>query len=211
MTLSISSFDIDRTSGIREAQKAETRAKVVEAARSLFEERGYAEATIREIAKRAGVAPGSVFTTFESKAHLLQAIIFDRYDELFAVARNAAETPGTAVARLTAFSHACYRQELGEIRLLAENIGASWTWPRDADDENRKRLAPLFAIIMNVLTDAVKSGEIRADVDKQLIADTIFSCYLRNFRKAIFDRHNAQQVAAYLSRQIELILNGVRA
>jgi AcrR family transcriptional regulator len=194
--------DDEQIHNLRERQKMGTRAKVVE---------GYEQATIRDIARRAQVAPGSVFTTFESKAELLQAIIFDRLDELFALTSDAVNFTGTAADRLQAFAKAAYEGEMREVRLLAENIGASWTWTPQADAENRVRLAPLFQIIMSVLKDAAAAGEIAKTAPLELIADTIFSCYIRNFRKALYDGWDAGACAAYLDRQVRLILAGAAA
>jgi AcrR family transcriptional regulator len=201
----------EQSYNLRERQKLGTRAKVVEAARTLFEEKGYELATIRDIARRAKVAPGSVFTTFESKAELLQAIIFDRLDELFALTSDAVNFKGTAADRLQAFAKAAYEGEMREVRLLAENIGASWTWSSQADAENRARLTPLFKIIVTVLKDAAAAGEIAKTAPFELMADTIFSCYLRNFRKALYDNWDAEACAAYLGRQIRMILAGAAA
>src|ERR1700693_629539 len=58
--------------GVRLAARREetlaTRARVLNAARDLFDEVGYEETTIRMVAERAGVAVGSVFTTFAGQA-----------------------------------------------------------------------------------------------------------------------------------------------
>jgi AcrR family transcriptional regulator len=48
-----------------------SRAAILEAARQVFAERGYARATIREIARRAGVTHGLVMRHFGSKEQLL--------------------------------------------------------------------------------------------------------------------------------------------
>src|ERR1700749_5240899 len=48
-----------------------SRAAILEAAREVFNERGYARATIREIARRAGVTHGLVMRHFGSKEQLL--------------------------------------------------------------------------------------------------------------------------------------------
>ena len=58
----------------RQQAKARTRAKVLEAARELFERDGFDKATIREIAKAAGMSTGAVFANFEDKAHLYETI-----------------------------------------------------------------------------------------------------------------------------------------
>src|SRR5215210_5590611 len=49
----------------RERRAVETRAAIVEAARSLFEEQGFADTTVDEIAGRADIAPRTFFRYFE--------------------------------------------------------------------------------------------------------------------------------------------------
>jgi len=50
------------------------RARLLEAARSLFAERGYAATTTAQLAREAGVAEGTVFHHFPSKRALLEAV-----------------------------------------------------------------------------------------------------------------------------------------
>jgi AcrR family transcriptional regulator len=59
----------------RQQQAAKTRALVLEAATSLFEQRGWSGTSIRDIAKDAGVAVETVYAGFGSKAALLLAAI----------------------------------------------------------------------------------------------------------------------------------------
>jgi len=59
----------------RQAQARETRQQVIEAARRLFAEYGYAGATIDAIAQEADVAPETIFATFGSKRAILAAVI----------------------------------------------------------------------------------------------------------------------------------------
>lgn len=49
--------------------------KILESAIAVFAEKGYANASTHEIAKRAGVAEGNIFARFGSKRGLLDAII----------------------------------------------------------------------------------------------------------------------------------------
>ncbi len=62
------------TSPIRSAQKAKTRARVLQAARAAFEHLGYEDATIRVIATSAGLSTGAVFSSFLDKAALYSAV-----------------------------------------------------------------------------------------------------------------------------------------
>jgi AcrR family transcriptional regulator len=55
---------------LRQQQKAATRAKVLEAARVCFDTLGYDRATMRDIARKAGVSTGAIFASFPDKASL---------------------------------------------------------------------------------------------------------------------------------------------
>lgn len=72
MTPADSSQGTPRTTH-RQRQAAETRARVVEAARTLFAARGYATTTIAAIAEAAGVAVPTVYDAFGSKRGILEA------------------------------------------------------------------------------------------------------------------------------------------
>lgn len=55
----------------RQESARHTRLKIAQAARSLFEQRGYAGATIEMIAREAGVAKETVYATFKNKKSIL--------------------------------------------------------------------------------------------------------------------------------------------
>lgn len=59
-----------------------TREKIIEAAKAVFSERGYFKAKIDEIAERAGVAKGSIYTYFPSKADLFFSLLIEGLDAL---------------------------------------------------------------------------------------------------------------------------------
>src|SRR5476651_1316968 len=62
----------------RERRKRRTRDSIVEAARSLFLERGFEQTTLSEVAERADIAASTLFTHFATKADLF----FADYDAL---------------------------------------------------------------------------------------------------------------------------------
>lgn len=58
----------------RQAQANQTRRLIVEAARALFDQRGYASTTIEAIAQEAGVAAETVYAAFGSKQAILRRL-----------------------------------------------------------------------------------------------------------------------------------------
>jgi AcrR family transcriptional regulator len=65
----------DRPPTKRRRDPEASRAAILEAAREVFTERGYARATIREIARRAGITHGLVMRHFGTKEQLLIAAL----------------------------------------------------------------------------------------------------------------------------------------
>lgn len=58
----------------RQRAKAATTAKVLEAARDLFETVGFEGATMRAIAKQAGMSTGAIFANYRDKAELYLSV-----------------------------------------------------------------------------------------------------------------------------------------
>jgi AcrR family transcriptional regulator len=67
----------------------DTREKILEAALDLFREKGFGEATMREIATRAGVASGLAYYYFDSKEAIVVAFYHRAQDELAAAMEQA--------------------------------------------------------------------------------------------------------------------------
>jgi AcrR family transcriptional regulator len=59
----------------RQARTRLARAAVIEAARALFLERGYAATTVQDISDRSNVPPATVYRLFETKLGILKALL----------------------------------------------------------------------------------------------------------------------------------------
>jgi AcrR family transcriptional regulator len=63
------------TSALRQQQASQTRMRILDAAQSLFAERGYGATTMDSIASEAGVATDTVYASFGTKAGLLHRLL----------------------------------------------------------------------------------------------------------------------------------------
>lgn len=195
----------------RQAAKVRTRQKVLDAARDLFSERGYEPATIRDIAKGAGMSTGAVFANFQDKAELFEAVLAENMERLTEVVRAAAAPSGAVKDRLTTALDAGYHHTLDHLPLMQAIVARSWFQPQQAEQRARGFTKGLLSIIGEVLRDGVRSGELKQDVDTRLVADMVWDSWLTNYRGAAYDGWDQKALSERLSLQLDVILAGAAA
>ena len=196
--------------GIRQAQKQETRSRVLSAARDLFNEVGYDGATIRLVAQRAGVSVGSVFTTFSSKADILSQVMLERVEALTTeVDRLLADKKGTARDRLKAFLAANYRVEMKRPKLYLAHIISAFT-PDLEDGVVPFGMTPqTVSVGYALLREGIASGEIDSDTDLDALVDLVRAAYAWNYRLAARQTVPVEPLIALMDRQVDMIFYGV--
>jgi AcrR family transcriptional regulator len=78
-------------------RQAEVVARLVQAAEDAVEEVGYSGLTVRNVARRAGVAPATAYTYFSSKDHLLAEVLWRRMEALPPVEADDTRPPAERV------------------------------------------------------------------------------------------------------------------
>jgi AcrR family transcriptional regulator len=76
----------------REEKKAQTRERLIEAAARVFAEKGFATTSLDEVADAAGLTKGAVYSNFENKEDLVEAVLRahqDRQSGISDVARSS--------------------------------------------------------------------------------------------------------------------------
>jgi AcrR family transcriptional regulator len=152
------------------ARKAETRERIVSAALDQLAEGGYASASVQVVARRAGVATGSVYRHFPSKADLFTEV-FRRasqreIDVMHEVAQTDPERP--AAERLAAAAEAFARRALASptraYALLAE--------PVDPTIEAERLIfrRGYRDVLVEALEQGIEAGEIKPHDTKTVAA-----------------------------------------
>lgn len=192
----------------RQAAKVRTRQKVLDAARQLFAERGYEPATIRDIAKGAGMSTGAVFANFQDKAELFEAVLATDMVKLAETLKAAAAAETTVRGRLLAALTAGYHVSLEQLPLVQAVIARSWFQPVAAEMRARAAITPLISVVTDALQAGVGDREIRQDADVRLLGEMIYEAWLSNYRRAAYDGWTIQQLTARIGKQIDVILAG---
>jgi len=144
-----------------EARRAQTRAAIVRAAHELIAHGGYREAQVAAVAARAGVATGTVYRHFPSKAELFAEVFRRASQREVDATRAAAEAAaGPAQLQIAAAAEAFARRALRGRRLawalLAEPVDPAVEVERLAF---RRAYAANFA---ELLRGGVVAGELPA-------------------------------------------------
>jgi AcrR family transcriptional regulator len=185
---------------------------VLEAARHLFEEVGYEAATIREIAQRAGVSVGSVFTGFNSKSHVLGEVIRGRREELYAdLERMAPHLRGATADRCRSLFAVHYAFEFRRLRLFLAYISVAFEWRETRDLPLLGTNPRLVGMIRDCLAEGVARGDVSPELDLDQAVDLLVGAYVWNYRLAAADGADSERLIAHFDRQIGLLFQGFAA
>jgi AcrR family transcriptional regulator len=150
------------SSPLREAQARQTRARIRDAARALFAERGFDPTTIAAIAERAGVSAATVYATFESKAGIVADLLEALEHEVDMPGRVATimeETdPRLQVRLFVASNRAMFENGVDVLRAAAQALGTPEVAAlKRAGDANRRRGCDAIARAL-AAADALVTG-----------------------------------------------------
>jgi AcrR family transcriptional regulator len=201
----------------RTLKAAATRHAVLAAARSLFTQKGYSATSVAELARTAGVNLDTVYAAVGRKPQIMKALIEA------ALSGSDEAVPATQrdyVARITAARGArekltIYADAIGQIqpRLAPIFLCLSEAGRTDAD------CAALWAEIsarragnmLDLAADLRATGELRADLTDQAVADIIWSLNGPEYYVLLVHQRGwtPEQFAAWLADAwIRLLLSG---
>jgi AcrR family transcriptional regulator len=160
----------------RQDQADAARGALIEAASTLFAERGYHDSSVAEIGALAGVSRGLVNHHFGSKENLLKAVIEThlREWELEVVAPAIAGKHGLEALRAIIFAHLALAEQRPEHLLLLYRLMGEALDPRnnlgDAFAAVHKRWRQQGAYWWN---EGIEAGEIDPAIDQEANASLI--------------------------------------
>ena len=192
----------------RQVAKQRTRGKVIEAARNLFAQRGYDAATIRDIAREAGMSTGAVFANFQDKSELFDTVLAEDLGRLAEALTRGIQTGTDLRSRLLGGFVAGYEATLEQLPLVQAVVARAWHQPLQDARKGRDLIAPVIEGLESLVTGAIKAGELKSGADAVLITELVWVAYLSNYRRAAYDSWMIDTLKAHLASQIDVILAG---
>jgi AcrR family transcriptional regulator len=122
----------------------ETRGRLLEVARRLFAERGFAATPTEEVVREAGVTRGALYYHFRDKQDLFRAVVEELQQQIMerieVAAAGAADPWSGLQAGLQAFLDACLDPAVQRVVLLDAPSALGWAEWRELDERYGFRL-----------------------------------------------------------------------
>ena len=160
------------------ATRGNKRPRLVEAACSVFAEKGYASTRVADIAERAGVGKGTVYEYFTSKEELLFAV-FESINRDISARMDAALAAGGSTEEQLHNLLRLGADVISEQIDLQPVILDFWAASRGKDFEEQHRRAVVASytffrnLISNFIRDGQNRGEFTNSVDAEALAITV--------------------------------------
>ncbi|MDI3313042.1 MAG: TetR/AcrR family transcriptional regulator [Mycobacterium sp.] len=159
------------------AKAAETRKRIVRAAREVFSERGYDAATFQAIAVRADLTRPAINHYFPNKRMLYREVVEQTNDLLVTTAIERAQRETTLPGRLSAFIAAAIQADAenpSAAAFLITSVLESQRHPDFGGGEN-EALPVVRSFLSRAVNDAVDRGELAGDADAPSVTETLLA------------------------------------
>ena len=188
-------------------RKSVRRAEILAAARAVFLALPYEQASIAQIAARAGCVVGTVYGYFDSKRALFDAVLAAFYDELiadieprFALIEGSADRLRFLVARHLQITE----DDAAWLKLLDREAHSGEAYFGSKLHQLNRRYA-LF--LTRTLSDGIARGELRADLNPQMARDLLFGGVEHWVRNTV-GRGRRNDPAAVAREIVAMLLDG---
>ena len=150
------------------------RSRILQAAVKVFARRGYFASRVADVARRAGVADGTIYLYFRNKEDILVSLFDEVMSEHLEGKRREVEPGWDAPARLRAVAErhlgllgrnrdlaVVFQVELRQSTKFMERFTASW-------------LQDYFALIAEIIEQGQREGSLRADLPVKVATKAFF-------------------------------------
>jgi AcrR family transcriptional regulator len=179
---------------------------ILRATIELLLEQGFAEMSVEGVASRAGVGKATIYRRWPSKADLVAEAV----GRLSHKVLDPVDT-GSVRGDLLALAEQMFRtQEAGEVtqimlKLMSERV----RYPELQEAFVRRVAGPRRQVVVDVIQRGVERGELRPDVDVELLTDLLIGVTV--YRSMMAAKRPTRIGRKELERVIDMVFEGVAA
>ncbi|MCC6946353.1 MAG: TetR family transcriptional regulator [Bradyrhizobiaceae bacterium] len=195
----------------RVQQSAARRDAILAAALKEFSASGFAAARLDDVAKRAGVAKGTIYLHFRDKETLFQELIRSTLSPMIGAleAAPAADVPLHAIAEMLAsrFVHEVYGTDRKHVVRLV--LAEGRRFPKVAEFYYREVVGRAMTAMRKLVARAVERGEIRSDAIGRFPQLIVAPLLIAIAWEGLFDRFEKLDAEAMLRTHFDLMFKGL--
>jgi AcrR family transcriptional regulator len=157
--------------------------EVLDAAAKVFYERGFADASVQDVADELGILKGSLYHYIETKEDLLFRLLEELHDEVQAITEEVAAAEGLEpLERLELYVRKQVLFNLENLPRVAVyyNDYERLSPDRRAQIVSRRRLHERY--VTEVIEEAQRSGEANPELDARLLSNFIHGAFIWTYR-----------------------------
>jgi len=188
--------------------------EILEAAFEEFAANGYAATRLEDVAKRAGIAKGTIYLYFRDKERLFRAVVRSLiYPALGALDTLVGSPSGSAeelLRKLLSGHYALVVRNKKARAILRLLIAESGKFPQLSHIFYREIIAPGVSTLRRILEKGVASGEFRRAKVKDFPQILIAPGVLATFWMLMHGERHRLDLNAYMSAHLEFVFNALR-
>jgi AcrR family transcriptional regulator len=187
--------------------RAERREAILEAALAEFSARGFAAARLDDIARRAGVAKGTLYLYFRDKETLFKELVRSRLSPLVHAIRTAAARDLSVRALVEMIVHVFVTEIFGTSRkdIIALIISEGQRFPELAEFYYREMIARVLPVLRRRLQQAVRKGELRHDALARFPQLLIAPALVAVLWSTLFDRFSPLDAKGLMRAHLDVL------
>lgn len=194
---------------------AESRERILAAAKDLFAESGFDAVSMNAIAERACVSKANVFHHFKSKNDLYLTVLSQACDQSRPHIDQLGNGAGSLDERLRDYSRA-------HLESILQDEKISRLFLRDVLEKGPQRgeefadmFSRNFSRLVDILRSGQKKGELRKNIDPAMVAALLIGADVFFFQSREILRHFpdvkfTDQPARYSEMLVDILLHGIR-
>jgi AcrR family transcriptional regulator len=195
--------------GARAIRSAARREAILNAALEEFASQGFAAARLDDVARRAGVAKGTIYLYFADKENLFQELVRSMLTPVIGHFETLAAIDIPFPALLERLADVASREVIGTQRqdIIRLIISEGQRFPAIADFYYREVLSRVFAALQRILQRALDRGELRHRglvAFPQLLAAPVLVAIVWS---SLFEKHAPLDVRAMLKTHLDILFD----
>lgn len=156
------------------ARKRDRYEAILDAAEQVLARGGYAEASVGEVARQAGISDGLIYRYFAGKQDLRDQVLTRFYGRILAEAQAAIGARKSFHDRLLALVEThltAFRDDQALCRLFIAEVRVAADYPGSPLQDLNRRYTQLLSRVLRL---GVTEGAVREDVDTRLVRDMLY-------------------------------------